>query len=72
MACCAFHDRLDKKLHTHAYTGKICGSDAVKIEEVVGNKGVFNPVADDDGNAITKPEFCCFECPTLLASKAKG
>lgn len=70
MACCDFHDRLDKKLHTHAYTGKVCGSPAVKIAEVPGNPGVWNPVADEDGQPITKPEFCCFECPTL--GKAKG
>jgi hypothetical protein len=69
MACCKLHDRLDKKLHTHAYGGKLCGSLATKIEEVPENRGVFNHAPDEEGNLIQKPEFCCFECPTL---KAKG
>jgi hypothetical protein len=67
MGCCEFHDRLDKKLHTHAYGGKICGSLATRIAPVPNNPGVMNIQPDDDGNIVQKSEFCCFECPTLKA-----
>lgn len=68
-ACCEFHDRLDKKLHVHAYTGRTCGSLATKIADVPGNPGVKNVVPDEKGDPIQEPEYCCFKCPTLKAAQ---
>lgn len=74
-ACCDAHDRLDKKLHVHAYTAMACGSPSVKIAEVPGNPGVMNPVPnpepDADGRVgmpIFEPAYCCNKCPTLKAA----
>lgn len=53
MACCSMHDRLDLKLTTLQYVSAECGS----IKSIT-----------DPGTQVPegKPEYCCFDCPTLL------
>jgi hypothetical protein len=73
MPCCEYHDRLDKKLHVHEFTGMLCGSHAVVVATPPGEQNIHvkNPVADPvTGEVLTKPHYCCFDCQTLIADKA--
>jgi hypothetical protein len=69
MACCKFHDRLDAKLSVQEYTASACGSLKAAID--AGSQG---HKSDGKGGLIVEgaPEYCCFECPLLLAKHAKA
>lgn len=68
MACCDFHNRLDRKLSTAEYVGIACGS--VKADNDAGAN--IHERHPDTGEFIVegKPEFCCFECPVLHGTEA--
>ena len=63
------HDRLDKLLHTLAYTGKECGSIEYLLEDAPG--GGKQLKVGEDGQPIGEPRYCGHDCPTLIA-KIKG
>jgi hypothetical protein len=79
MPCCDKHDRLDQVLHAEEYLSMKCGdlkyvttqtaqpgggSPAHHIQTTVGEDGVVVPV--------TKPGYCCVDCPTLIAAHKAG
>lgn len=67
------HDRLDKILHTEAFTGSACGSLAVVLEDVPGSPGSKQPKRNAEGSVVTEKQYCGADCPTLIAEiKAKG
>lgn len=65
MPCCDNHDRLDKVLHAEEYTGNICGTNKNVTVQIQGANGgvTHNPHPE----RLTKPHYCCSECPTLVA-----
>lgn len=68
MACCKLHDRLDLKLTVQEYLSSACGS--IKATVDAGSQG--HPVDPVTRAFIVPgvPEYCCFECPVLLAKHA--
>lgn len=69
MACCEFHNHLDKKLHQLEYGGATCGSTKFVHKFPDASQGGI-PQANDAGEPLHKKEYCCFDCPTLVADKA--
>ena len=68
MPCCPMHDRLDLKLTVQEYISAACGS--IKATSDAGSMG--HPVDPVTGKLIVpgKPEYCCYDCPVLLAKHA--
>lgn len=65
MNCCKFHDRLDMKLTVQEYLSAACGS--IKAEVDAGSQAHPRDPVTNEPIVEGKPEFCCFNCPTLLA-----
>ncbi len=65
MPCCNFHNRLDLKLTVQQYLSSACGS--IKADNDAGS--LAHPRDPVTGNLAVegKPEYCCFDCPDLLA-----
>lgn len=68
MVCCPMHNRLDLKLTVQEYLSATCGS--IKATVDAGSSG--HPVDPVTKEFIVpgKPEYCCFDCPDLLAKHA--
>lgn len=69
MPCCKFHDRLDAKLTVQEYTASACGS--IKADKDAGSQAHERDPTTGELIVEGKPEFCCFECPNLLAKHAQ-